>query len=338
MPKSKKNKNVPKAKRVAPRVVARGGTTVLADPRVSAWDRLLRDPCAANLSYPCYGGADSGYLLRTTDTIANFSVTGAGLTGGSVYPADLQMSVTPSNWGKNDGIVWAGAASGASPGVPGTFAISNFLTNAAIVKSYRPVAACVKWVPSGPYTSRRGVVGMAYGPSSSWFYGQAAATTGAMLSLCQDVATNGSKNHEVRWLPSAQDEGWSALNSGSLVNVGSILLILQGVDATATSATNATLNGNLEITIVWEWQPAIGTATTISPKAPLPYTTQQVLSTITDMGAYLFEGMRPAVMGGVYSGVSGAIQAGARGAYDVLTKGYSARVRRGASMPLNIMN
>jgi len=111
---------------------------------------------------------------------------------------------------------------------------------------------------------------------------------------------------------------------------GTISLVLKNVDAIATTTTSLLANGFVELTVIWEWTPSAVTGTGLSsaPKAPMPFNSQQVLSTISDLGAYLFEGVRA-----VSGGVPGIIEAGARLGVRYLTGGVSEVRQRGASMP-----
>jgi len=133
----------------------------------------------------------------------------------------------------------------------------------------------------------------------------------------------------VRWLPTAVDENWTTITDTNSRNVGSIFMGLLNVDATANSASTLSVNGYIEVVTAWEWTPATNTSqASITPRAPLPYTTNQLLSTIGDLGAYIFEGMRT---GGV---VGGVINGGTRAVQRLLTGGVSVQTNRGSAMPL----
>lgn len=304
---------------------------------LAKWDSLLRDPCASNLAYPCYGGTDSGYLIRTTDILQPV-VVGVGMVVGSVVPCNVYLSYTPASYTGGSAnaafIVSGNAPGGATPvmvnaaaggiiGLP-----SGFIANSPVAR-FRPVAACLKWVPSGAYSSRQGVVGVGYSPSIP------IATTSAYnpsdtLALAQDYAPNGSKHHEVRWLPAAADESWGPLLGGA--GGGTLFCALSAVDGLASTATSATVQGYIEITTVWEWTPQATQRLTISPKAPSPFTTQYLLSTINDMGAYLFDGVRTtAAVAGQAAGM-GLIRGFSNAAASYLTKGVRSSGHRAPAM------
>jgi hypothetical protein len=80
------------------------------------------------------------------------------------------------------------------------------------------------------------------------------------------------------------------------------------VDSTYATNTSASFNGYCEITTVWEWVPQKANGISVAPRAPLPYTSQQVLSTIGDLGAYLFEGVRDVGRGMVKAGTFAGVR------------------------------
>jgi len=132
--------------------------------------------------------------------------------------------------------------------------------------------------------------------------------------------------HEVRWLPTPVDENFTQAAT-TVRNGGTMFAALCGVDATSTSTTTAVLNGYFEVVIIWEWTPNTsgGVGITVNPQAPLPYTTQQLLSSVGDMGAYLFEGARKAG--------TGAMRAAGYGAAVAVTRGVQSYMTRGGAFP-----
>lgn len=293
------------------------------DPRAQAWLELLREPCTSNLSPPCYAGTDGGYLLRTTDV---YTIQHGGYTGlvvGTVRPNDAIVQWAPLNASPTTGLVVGTESSGgnivnmANVGFP-----NNFICNNAITRSYRPVAACLKWIPDGPYSTRQGSVGKLSTPGVQFVAGVTYNAT-AGLAICQHVASNGSENHEVRWLPTNLDECYTTITASSTSGAGSVALVLRGTDATAINATTVTYNGRLEVITVWEWQPVATNSVSVTSRPPLPFTSQQVLSTIKDIGDF------------VYHGAMSSVRDGARlGGQLLLTAGYNAAVNRGRSQAI----
>jgi hypothetical protein len=300
---------------------------ILADPRVAAWDMLLRDPCSANLAAPCYAGIDSGYLIRTSEYI---TPSAANSSPAGPTTVDYITQITPGDIGPASGGVASLGVSGAALPTFSNYGFNgNFICNSAIVYRFRPVACCVKWMPSGPYATRSGIVASGISPGQIHTALDAAQiSTGR--AACQRYAANGAEPHEVRWLPSAADENFTTTGIRS-TQAACVLFAFQGVDATFTG-TQLIANGSFEYTVVWEWVPGSSTGSgliSVSPKAPLPYTSQQVLGTIGDLGAYVFEGVRTAAR------QPGVMRAATQIGMGLLTRGVLSRGVRGPSMYLS---
>lgn len=331
MSKNKESKNGrgrkqrPKPQRAAKKGAVVGPRrSILSDVRVAAWDRLLRDPCTAPFARPCYGGADAGLFFRTTD-IFTPTVTGTGFPIGQVG-LNLVIQYTPYNISTGTGLVVTGAV---NPGALPNFVangFSNFITTSGSVRKYRPVASCLKWIPNGAYAQRQGTVGMAYSTGTLFTAGTAPPDVYTSLGDMQLRSTNGSMEHEVRWLPTDADANFTDTSASSNAGAGTVLCVLQAVDGTASTTTTATPNGRFEATTVWEWTPASALSAPPNPQAPVPYTSQQVLSTIEDMGAFLFRGIRTA------GRVAGMISDGHMAVQRLLTGGVSSIATRGAPM------
>jgi hypothetical protein len=164
-------------------------------------------------------------------------------------------------------------------------------------------------------------VGLFYSPGQIATSANNSGNTTHWLTDCQKITPNGSTVHEVRWLPTAVDENFTELAAANNAGAGAVGVVLRGVDSTYSSTTVAALNGYCEVTTVWEWVPQKANGLAVAPKAPLPYTSQQVLATIGDMGGYLFDGVRAAG--------SGIIQAGVRAGVRYLTNGMGLYQMRG---------
>lgn len=295
---SKPSKQKKKSVRVRTRSTVAG---IMSDVRAAAWDRLLRDPCSAQLAAPCYGGSDTGYLLRTTEIFQPTSASATGLSPGTIYPADYQFYYAPWNLSTTTGCALATSIPGSTQVTYNGLGFTNFITDNTSVRQYRPVATCLKWLPSGPYSSRQGTVGVMYSSGSVATVGTNTVPIGDALASCLARAPNGSCAHEIRWLPTRVDEEFTTVSQQSATGVGTVGLVLSGVDAVATTTGTFAINGRVEITTVWEWVPRISTGIGIAPKAPLPFTSQQILGSIGDMGAYLLHGVRVAGRGMVNS-------------------------------------
>jgi len=289
-----------------------------------AWLALLADPCSAPLSRPCYTGTDAGYLIRTTDVFApTISVT-AGAN--SVIPVDYAFQYTPWSLSTTTGAVIAGALKGANLTVYSNLGFTNFISASGAVRTFRPVASCLKWVPDGPYSTRQGSIGLLSLPTVTISTTTPATSLNTFLASCPSVSSHGSNTHEVRWVPTQEDETFTTVGISNKPGLGTISIFFSGVDATMNGAGNlASLNGRLEVVTVWEWQPAYTQDVTQNLVSPSPFTSQQVLSNIKDMAAFAYHGVSNAVF-----------QAGYAGGQALLTAGFQTLVRR--APPLLLRN
>lgn len=239
---------------------------------LTAYLRMLSDPCGADLAAAPYAGTGSSYLMRTTD------IWQPAL--GTLTALDFVVDFTPWNYPT----MLCGAQ--ATPGGANTAAnvtFSSFMAS-SVVRSYRPIAACVKWIPTGPISSRMGCIGMSYTPNKQLVVGSS-YTPAQCIANCQKVATNGSVKHEARWLPSFGDERMGVKGESNISGCGSIQIVGRSIDAVAGSA-----NGYLELTVVWEWEPDFGGTTGATPSTSrfTGHTLNSVLSRIRDVGKFVF--------------------------------------------------
>jgi len=235
----------------------------------------LADPCAGDLTGPCYAGTDGGYLVRTVDSYQPTCTVTAGKT-----TADFFFCYTPWNMSSTSatGIQFGGGDVGTSLNVTANY-MANFITTAAFVREYRPVAACAKWVPTGAVGNRSGEVSLGYSPGLLF---PAVGSLGtAFLSQIKASSLhqqgNGMENHEVVWVPTIVDEIWTSNVSGPQPGAGTITIGLNNVDA-SVSGTSATLNGYIQVTTVWEWTPTAAGSLSTPLKTPAPESSQQVIS------------------------------------------------------------
>lgn len=306
---AKQKKNVVKGKKQPKRSRQRRMmSSVLQDARVAAWDNLLRDPCSAPLAHPCYNGVDSGYLVRTTDVLTA-SVSGITTAAGADVFIDGFIQITPFNVSGTTGNVFSYNQAGSALPAAAASGYSNFIGTAAVARRYRPVAACVKYIPTGAYAKRAGLVSLGVIPGMEFISG-ATYTISNVRATCQRYAPNGTEPHEVRWLPTAVDENFTDVNVAINTGAGSVLIVLDGVDGVGTSATTASVSGRFEVTVVWEWIPAAAQGLSLAVETPPPYTSQQVLATIGDIGKYVFQGLRQSRVG--QQAMSAAVDYGLR--------------------------
>lgn len=306
---------------------------------------LLNDPCAGPLVSPPYAGTDGGYLIRTTDQVP-ITGTGTGMTVGNTYVGSAFFQYSPGNYGWNGttnsaAIGGAFAPGGSDPvtlayatnaaGWSSTNALVNFIASSS-VKRARPVAACVKWIPTGPYNTRQGLVASSYVPATVNNSGDS-VSYGNLQAAQQHYASNGTEPHEVKWLPTAADETYFTTNtSATTPGCGSIQFMLRNVDGVASSTTALALNGFFEVTTVWEWLPTETQGTTMTPRVPMPYTTQGLLSSITDLGEFLYGHSYSGSFGQAMRSVAGYSKAAAR----LLTGGVQYTATRAAPLLLGM--
>lgn len=269
MAKTKSNKQVrQKGKAKAKQMVPRNRFNSDA----AAYYRLLRDPCNAPLVPAPYAGIGSSLLVRTT----NYYQPSTG--GGAGNPLDFAYEFTP--WNFPTALVGGCSLPGTAI-TPANVNLQNFVTDSNIVKTYRPIAACLKWLPSGAISTRSGIIGMSYAPAKELGAGSI-LSAGDYLESSQRVLSNGADAHEVVWLPSFSDERFGAINEANITGAGSILICGLGVDALA-----GVVKGLIEVTVVWEWVPVTGAGLTPALNTPSSTTLQQVLAVIKDVGAFV---------------------------------------------------
>lgn len=319
MPGKKLNKNVkPRKGRKAQRLSKVNNYYVR---EMLDYDKMLRDPCASNMAYPPYGGTDTGYLVRITEQIIPPAGAGTGLVVGNTFPMNIYCQIVP----KNFPAYLIGSAASANPSVAAV-ANGGIFLNQSIVRSYRPVAACLKWVPTGPMLARQGVVGLGYSTSPPLFT-TGTAFVGTLIGQTLERVPNGGGPHEVRWLPTGEDEDFigSNLSVATTSSAGTLFAVCNGVDGTAVTTTTIQPDGFFEYTAVYEWVPGPTAGLTVAPKTPLPFTTQQHQASIEELGDYLLRGVRT-VSGAVGRGL---VQGGIHTLFQAL--GTTGSIRRYSS-------
>jgi hypothetical protein len=164
---------------------------------------------------------------------------------------------------------------------------TDFITSVAY--RCRCLAACLKWIPTGPPLSRTGSVCVGYSPTSVVSYGYSYNSGQIRALSLKTYPASSDHTFEVRWLPTMLDTGFNALGSASVDDAASSAMFigLSGVDAVGGIA-----NGYFELTAVWEWGPPATTGVAPAPMAPPDFDINAHQSTIGDIGEYLTTGMR----------------------------------------------
>lgn len=275
-----------------------------------AYAKLLFDPCSADLVEPPYIGIESGYMVRTRDVVIPY-LLGPGLTAGN-YDFVLQWSpgnLSTQNTTTNYGLFTGGGVSASSVTmVAGSKQYSTILTAPVAqsdfvnginspVNSYRVVACCVNFIPTGPALTRQGVVSAITVPNA-WLTapGVFSGLATNIEEACPHVRTNGSESHEIIWLPSAKDQEYGAFEPSVVDSgYGSILFALNNIDSSVGPAglnNVVTPNGRFEITTVWQWTPRINGGLIQQARAPPKHTVNDVLSDIKDIGEKVYTGAK----------------------------------------------
>lgn len=276
-------KKAAKAKKGGAKVKARPLAPGMSELAVAQRDyiSMLSDPCRGPIVRAPYGGVGSSYVIRTTDM---FQIT---VTGTNTSYVDFAWEYTPWNAPTVQAVsVTTSGGSGAV--VSGS--VNNFITNTTVVKAYRPVAACVKVTPTGTYSGRAGVIGLSYSPNKQLKVGDTISPS-TLLGQQQRVATNGSEQHEVLWLPSFGDERLATNGEANVNGVGSIIVVGRNIDAVA--GVNSTANVIIEATTIWEWVPcennsSTGTGISDALGKNLGMSLNEALRPIKDFGKFVF--------------------------------------------------
>lgn len=290
-PKSVVNVRNLERKRKAPKSSRNNGNRAAVS--MGAYDSLIRDPCGAPLVHPPYVGTGSGYLCRTVENFTVADTSKTGLVVGTAGTGVVNIAIAPGNYSTSTGYAFCAGSTGTAT----VFGRSVFPVTSSVVRKFRAVAACLKWVPYGAYAARAGVVGMGYA-NGGVMSGGDTVNASSFLAAQMESAPNGSKLHEIRWLPTQDDQNWKSSTDGGSPGNGTVTLSLLNVDGIATSATTVTLSGYVEMTIVWEWAPSEieSTAGGLS-QAPSPapgFTVNDHQRTIGNIGTYLLHGVREA--------------------------------------------
>lgn len=282
-----KNKNKKKAQVKQPSNKGKSRTKPRQDRDMSYPRKVLelyRDPCSADLVYPPYEGTDAGYLARTVD-IFQPTVTPT-VSGG--YTGDYYLSWTPWNYGDSTGYIAGANAAGSNFTVGNSSGPGNFISS-SVVNTYRPVAACLEWVPTDQVLSRSGTVSFGYLPTVP-VANATVANAGILMPMCMNTCTNGfDKNYSMNWLPSMNDERFTT-SSGTVNGVGTVFALLSGVQlgAVAASGVPNKLNGFFRVTTVWEWTPERANGLVVDPRTPSGWSVSEVLARAGDIKKLLY--------------------------------------------------
>jgi hypothetical protein len=179
--------------------------TVL-DSGARAWAKLLDDPCAANLVYPCYPTGTGGSVLMRFET-DNLYYTGATETAGMFLVCPGALQGFTNNVPQTSDVL--GSPLGAFlTQVPGyTFIHGN-------ANSFRAVAGCMQIMYPGTELNRSGIVGVGITDGAVFSRNIATAngggnintSAGEMRTMCQHVERMPTGVVEIKWFPGNKDQ------------------------------------------------------------------------------------------------------------------------------------
>lgn len=285
MVKVRRARKAPKAQKKKNSSRVRGPTMNAA---MLAYDRMLTDPCGCVPVHPPYVGTGSGYLMRTTN---HQTVTWSGT---SLAVGDTTGSFL-ATWTPSAGQLLVGKVGGGTTQTNmATIQVYDWPLVSNTVKRWRPIAACIKWIPTGAYAKRSGEIGVGYTAGQLIGVGD---VWSPQLGITQAMqrAPNGGSPHEARWLPTNSDQRFN-LSGNTEAAGGSVFIVGQNIDGVNAAATGGGLSGYLECTTIWEWEPnmdAAGGGVTITnvPVPPAPFALTDYLPKIKNVGAFVVEGL-----------------------------------------------
>jgi hypothetical protein len=162
-----------------------------------------------------------------------------------------------------------------------------------VCRAYRPVAGCIKWIPSGNIATRSGTVSLGYVPDLVDCTATTAKDIYNSMTLCQRMESNTGTGEpiEARWIPSSpEDLDFKAGNITYAYDHGNIILAGRNIDKNTSQSSNLTYaNGFLEVTAIWEWVPQTGSGVVSTVQAGSANTLNQVLASIGDLTRFVID-------------------------------------------------
>jgi len=213
------------------------------DEAARKWLHLLDDPCGADLARPCYGSSGTGYLARQKIVVQPPAAASDFLV--EFTPGRGSIDMYRFGWAATTGTTLGNA----DVGGPGGFLDSG------VVGRFRPAAACARVIYTGSEAIRRGIVAQYLSAGISMYQGEAILGTALQWSTSAPYSRRmGEVQHEIKWVPSAEDEMFTVPDGGG--DEGP----LSAREGEHNSLTTVVVNAEpgtyyLELVIVYEWQP-----------------------------------------------------------------------------------
>jgi hypothetical protein len=246
---------------------------MMLDAKAAAYRRLLGDPCHGPFAAPPVSGPSSGLFVRQRYYLQPSAPSGANATSAFLR---LTPATGQAIWGYFGQVAQQ------------TLALETGILTSA--RSYRCVAACAKWIPTGALANRKGFVTCGYVADSVAGTGSIDADyLNGLRGLCSTTYQNAGtgKEMECLWLPSGPED--LEFKDKSLTyssDTGTTLFVLNDIDCAAKTTDNS-MNGFFEITCVWEWLPEYSAGVVAPVQAPSANTLQQVLATLGDLSSFV---------------------------------------------------
>jgi hypothetical protein len=258
------------------------------DVMAQKYRALLLDPCNGPLVPPTAVGPTTGLLFRQkkiislSDALWNYTSVGASKSFAAVYRPALGQVVVMATHDE--------ASTNVGTGACWLVSLEDGILSSA--RSYRAVAGCIKFLPTGAIGSRTGIIGTAYVPDTVQTVAANTASTSTVVSgyvdkylqMTQHIMSNssGPESAEVRWIPSDPAD-LEFRDSGVTYNAdtGGCLIVGKKIDPYSTGCS---INGFLEVTTVFEWIPAYDAGVVSSIQMGSTTSLQTVLSTLGDLG------------------------------------------------------
>lgn len=273
-------------KRAIPRQIA----VVSLDNQATMYRALLRDPCNGPMVPAVGPGPASGLLVRQRYYV-NISVGTPQSVSDFVcvfQPAKgiLRYRVSTNNqWIEKD--------------------LETGILASNLCRAYRPVAACMKWIPTGPVMERSGLISTGYVLDEVDTTTAVSTDVERWMTLCTKTVSNTGNGSipEVRWIPSGpEDVEFRTQNVTYNADTGTSLLVGRSIDF--ASGTISYCNGTIEVTVVWEWVPHAGSGVVAPIQAGSRNTMQQVLGSVGNLMSFVLDdGPMQRLVGAAMGGV-----------------------------------
>lgn len=265
------------------RVIVRAKTNGL-DAKAIAYRALLADPCNGPLTTPVVNGPSTGLLVRQKYYVDIASGNSATAQTGVDFVAGLRPSA---------GQLVVNAISSAGVNRTTVVNLETGILASTICKSYRPVAACMRYVATSAIGDRAGILGMGYLVDRLDNADLSTKPAQTILPLAQKVLSNSGTGEdlEVKWIPSGPHDLEFKIAGGTESEGGNVFIIGRKVDSYAAKVgveanNSAFANGYLEATVVWEWMPDDTSGIATSVQAGSTSTLTSVLATLGNLGDF----------------------------------------------------